>query len=107
MEECLILHIRKSSQKVWHYFQEDCSKQYPFICCVKDSVLPTTQTLNDNDVDNGINNQYNKDFYSVHDNSAKYHPIPNLSADPEKRSTVAGDRSGGDCSGALPREFHR
>ncbi|GFS59984.1 adhesion G protein-coupled receptor L1 [Trichonephila inaurata madagascariensis] len=44
--------------------------------------------LNDNDVDNGINNQYNKDFYSVHDNSAKYHPIPNLSADPEKRRKV-------------------
>lgn len=44
MEECLILHIRKSSQKVWHYFQEDCSKQYPFICCVKDYVPTTTLT---------------------------------------------------------------
>ncbi|GFY10088.1 RNase H domain-containing protein [Trichonephila clavipes] len=63
--------------------------------------------LNDNDVDNEINNQHNRDFNSVYDNSAKYRPISNLSSDPEKRSTVARDRSGGDCSGALPREFHR
>ncbi|GIY60722.1 adhesion G protein-coupled receptor L1 [Caerostris extrusa] len=45
MEECLSLHIRKSSLKLWHYFQEDCKKQYPFVCCVKDSDrLKTTTT---------------------------------------------------------------
>ncbi|XP_055924785.1 adhesion G protein-coupled receptor L3-like [Argiope bruennichi] len=44
MDECLILHIRKTNLKLWHYFRQDCTKKYPFVCCVKENVRPSSTT---------------------------------------------------------------
>ncbi|CAL1274113.1 unnamed protein product [Larinioides sclopetarius] len=44
MDECLILHIKKKDLTLWHYFLQDCTKKYPFVCCVKDNERPISST---------------------------------------------------------------
>lgn len=42
LEECLSLHIQKSGDKVWNYFQNNCEVSYPFICYVNITTETTT-----------------------------------------------------------------